>query len=79
MRLDEDGIALWLAALRNAVTIQATVPGGPSLFDLLPGAIELLAENLDLLGSILSIIESYLLIDAPSVLQVRCKYTCCRL
>ena len=71
LRLDEDGIMLWLAALRNATTLKATTPGGPALFDLLPGAIELLASNLDLLGTILSIVEAYLLLDATSVLQVR--------
>ncbi|KAF8341568.1 ran binding protein 11 [Cantharellus anzutake] len=69
LRLDEDGLALWLTSLRHASSVLPTAPNSPSFIDLLPGAVQLLGENLDLLGSILSIIESYLLLDAASVLK----------
>lgn len=71
LRLDEDGLALWAISLRNASSILPTTPNAPSLASLLPGAIQLLGENLDLLGTILSIVESYLLLDAAHVLKVR--------
>lgn len=66
--LDEDGLALWLSALRNTLTI-STVNGAPALKDIFPRAITLLASNLDLLGKITSIIESYFLLDAPDILK----------
>ncbi|KAM6495766.1 Armadillo-type fold [Amanita muscaria] len=66
--LDEDGLCLWLAALRNTVTI-STVNGAPALVDLFPQALELLATNLDLLGKITNIVESYVILDAPTILQ----------
>jgi hypothetical protein len=68
--LDQDGLELWLSALRNAISNGTTPPGFPSLLDLAPAALHLLAENLDLLGTIVQIIEAYLLLDAPGVLQV---------
>ena len=46
-------------------------PGSPGLTDLLPGALVLLAENLDLLGTISQIVKGYLLLDATTTLQVR--------
>ena len=69
INLDEDGLVLWLAAVRNAP------PGGnrtgpPSLLTLYPRALYLLATNLDLLGKITGILESYFFLDAPALLQV---------
>ena len=71
-KLDEDGLRLWQAALQNNVTLEA-VPGAPSLMDVFPIAVDLLADNLDLLGSITSVIRSYLVLDFESakILQVR--------
>lgn len=59
---------LWLAALRNTTTLQS--PSGPALIDVFPLAISILAENLDLLGKAISIINAYLLLDAVLILQV---------
>ncbi|KAF8746019.1 hypothetical protein AX14_004306 [Amanita brunnescens Koide BX004] len=67
--LDEDGLNLWLSALRNTVTI-SSVNGAPALAELFPRALELLATNLDLLGKITTIIESYIVLDATAILQV---------
>lgn len=72
MNLDDDGLSLWLTALRNTLTL-TSVNGAPALFDLFPQALELLSTNLDLLGKITSIIESYFLLDAPAILQVRAQ------
>lgn len=69
INLDEDGLNLWLAALRNTLTL-ASVNGAPALLDLFPQALLLLSTNLDLLGKTTSIIESYFLLDAPALLQV---------
>jgi hypothetical protein len=70
INLDEDGLNLWLAALRNTLTL-SSVNGAPALFDLFPQALLLLSTNLDLLGKATNIIESYLLLDSASLLQVR--------
>lgn len=70
MHLDQDGLDLWLAALRNATGLRAASPGAPGLMDLAPSALQLLADNLDLLGTIVCILEGYLLIDAATLLQV---------
>lgn len=69
VHLDADGLTLWLSALRNAVTI-ASVNGDPALKDIFPQALTLLSTNMDLLGSITRIIESYFLLDAPHILKV---------
>ncbi|KAG6833896.1 hypothetical protein H0H87_007907 [Tephrocybe sp. NHM501043] len=68
INLDDDGLTLWLNALRNTLTL-TSVNGAPALFDLFPLAMELLSANFDLLGKIISIIESYFLLDAPGILQ----------
>ncbi|KAI0938258.1 hypothetical protein AcV5_001092 [Taiwanofungus camphoratus] len=68
VQLDEDALILWQAALRNFVTLKI-VDSRPELFDLFPLAISLLSENLDLLGRIVGIIESYFLLNAVQVLQ----------
>ncbi|THH11497.1 hypothetical protein EW145_g638 [Phellinidium pouzarii] len=68
IQLDEDGLVLWKAALRNAVTLDSK-DGLPSLLELFPIAIDFLSENLDLLGSITTVIQSYFVLDAIKVLQ----------
>lgn len=70
INLDDDGLTLWLTALRNTLTLNS-VNGSPALFDLFPMAMNLLSTNFDLLGKTVSIIESYFLLDAPAILQVR--------
>ena len=62
-------MTLWLSALRNAVTM-VSVNGDPALQDIFPQALVLLSTNLDLLGSITRIIESYFLLDASHILKV---------
>ncbi|KAJ7638980.1 armadillo-type protein [Roridomyces roridus] len=62
--LDEDTMDLWLAALRNAPSMQST-----QLVDLFPLAVSTLAINLDLLGKVMSIIESYFFLDGALILQ----------
>ncbi|KAG6880368.1 hypothetical protein C0992_007779 [Termitomyces sp. T32_za158] len=70
INLDDDCLTLWLTALRNTLTL-SSVNGSPALFDLFPIAMNLLSTNFDLLGKTVSIIESYFLLDAPGILQVR--------
>lgn len=66
-QLDQDALILWETALQN---LPAT-PGQPSaLFPLFPLAISFLAENLDLLGKAVGILESYYLLEATAILQV---------
>ncbi|KAF8557000.1 ARM repeat-containing protein [Imleria badia] len=67
INLDEDGVNLWLAALRNSTTLHSTSTS--NLLQLFPLAMALLASNLDLLGKITFIVESYLFVDASLVLQ----------
>ncbi|KAF9247341.1 ARM repeat-containing protein [Melanogaster broomeanus] len=67
VHLDDDGLNLWLAALRNSTTLQST--SVPNLLQLFPVAISALAGNLDLLGKVICIVESYLFVDASVVLQ----------
>jgi hypothetical protein len=69
INLDEDGLNLWLAALQNTLTL-SSINGGPALLDLFPHALSLLSTNLDLLGKITNIMESYFLLDAVTLLQV---------
>jgi hypothetical protein len=45
--------------------------GDSSLLDLFPKVISLLADNWAVLGSVIDILEGYLLLDANTVLQVR--------
>ncbi|KIP12739.1 hypothetical protein PHLGIDRAFT_97377 [Phlebiopsis gigantea 11061_1 CR5-6] len=70
-QLDEDALILWQAALRNTDTLDGV--DGSTLFSLLPLGVTLLAENLDLLGKITSIIDSYILLDPSRVLQACAK------
>ncbi|KAJ7498772.1 armadillo-type protein [Mycena latifolia] len=65
--LDEDTMDLWLASLRNTTSVQSL--SGPALIDVFPRAIALLAENLDLLGKTISIMDAYFLLDGVLILQ----------
>lgn len=68
INLDEDGLILWLSVLRNATSL--TNPSSQHCVrDIFPRALYLLATNLDLLGKITGIMESYLFLDAPALLQ----------
>jgi hypothetical protein len=67
--LDEDALLLWQTAVRNTVTIES-VNGAPALIDLFPLLMSLLTVNLDLLGKIIGIMESYFLLGAQVILQV---------
>ncbi|KAJ2930226.1 hypothetical protein H1R20_g6892, partial [Candolleomyces eurysporus] len=68
INLDEDGLILWLAAIRNAPS-GGNRNGPQSLLAIYPRALYLLATNLDLLGKITGILESYFFLDAPALLQ----------
>jgi hypothetical protein len=68
MQLDADALDLWTTTLRATLPPLQT---SPNVFDLLTPAITLLNENLDLLGKVTDITESYILLDAPAILQVR--------
>ncbi|KAG8829540.1 hypothetical protein FRC17_006424 [Serendipita sp. 399] len=67
VQMEDDAVELWLVSLRNSVPNHD--PNVPDFFQLLPNAVELLYSNLDLLGTICQIIESYLLLDCSRVLQ----------
>lgn len=69
VQLDADALKLWESALRNTASV-ASVNGNGCLRDLFPIALELLATNLDLLGTVTSIIESYFILDADYILRV---------
>ncbi|KAH9943383.1 ARM repeat-containing protein [Epithele typhae] len=69
LQLDEDAFALWLSALRNVSSIQST-DGGPGLIDLVPLILEHLAKNLDLLGTVVQVFESYIFLGATQILQL---------
>ncbi|KAK7054202.1 importin N-terminal domain-containing protein [Favolaschia claudopus] len=66
-QLDEDAMALWLAALHNTTSLRN--PNGPTLFSLFPQAMTFLAGNLDLLGKTISIVEAYFFLDSVLVLE----------
>ncbi|KAL7282456.1 hypothetical protein ACG7TL_003927 [Trametes sanguinea] len=69
MHLDEDAFLLWQSALRNTTTIDG-LNGAPGLIDLVPLIIQQLSSNLEVLGTIVHIIESYFLLNAPRILQL---------
>lgn len=66
--LDDYVLTLWSAALRNTTTVQR-FNSAACLLDLAPIAVNLLATNLDLLGKIISIVDSYLILDSVSLIQ----------
>ena len=61
---------LWITILRNSAVL-GTASGEASLLDLFPKVISLLINNGSVLGSVIDILEGYLLLDANAVLQVR--------
>lgn len=69
--LETDALHLWITALRSAAVLR-NPSGDSSLLDLFPKVISLLAENWAVLGSVIDILEGYLLLDANTVMQVRC-------
>ncbi|GAA6061030.1 hypothetical protein JCM10212_004604 [Sporobolomyces blumeae] len=62
--LQEDGLELWQVLLRRTSAIT------PDLAALVPLLMNLIVEGLDVLPRCLSIFESYLLLDAPRVLEI---------
>ncbi|KAI1796323.1 ARM repeat-containing protein [Ganoderma leucocontextum] len=66
IQLETDAFALWLSALRNTNTLD----GAPGLVELVPLIIQQLSGNLEMLGTIVHILESYFLLDASRILQV---------
>ncbi|KAG7096795.1 hypothetical protein E1B28_004204 [Marasmius oreades] len=67
MNLDGDGVILWKEAMRNTLS---AAEGRPSLFDLFPTCLSHLKSNLDLLGSLINIVESYLLMEGTRILEI---------
>ncbi|KAL7423456.1 hypothetical protein Q5752_001036 [Cryptotrichosporon argae] len=65
---EEDGLTLWQAALYNAATPYQPAPE-KGLIRLFPGLLSALGENLDLLDSLLPLLDSYLLLDATGIVQ----------
>ncbi|KIY74164.1 ARM repeat-containing protein [Cylindrobasidium torrendii FP15055 ss-10] len=66
MELDEDGLALWKAALQNC-------PDNESVqiyLDLVPEALAMLEDNLDVLCQVNDIVEAYILLAGTQILQV---------
>jgi hypothetical protein len=60
----------WQAGLYNAGSpYQPTAETG--LIKLLPGLLNILSENMDLLKTLFALLDSYLLLDAPGIIQVR--------
>ncbi|KAL0067569.1 hypothetical protein AAF712_005284 [Marasmius tenuissimus] len=69
MNLDGDGIVLWKEAMRNTLSATAADSGRP-LIDLFPVCLRQLESNLDLLGSLLNVAESYFLLEGPRILEL---------
>ncbi|KZT19271.1 ARM repeat-containing protein [Neolentinus lepideus HHB14362 ss-1] len=69
LQLDHDALLLWQAALRNVVSLDS-IDGTRSLVELLPLAIRLQSDDMDVVGDVIGIVESYLILDAPRVLQM---------
>ncbi|KAG9040256.1 hypothetical protein FRB95_000185 [Tulasnella sp. JGI-2019a] len=67
-QLDVDGFALWTAAIQQCRSILVP-PGQPGLFDLFPALINFLANDLDQLGTINTLLEGYFIQDVATVLQ----------
>jgi hypothetical protein len=63
--LQEDGLELWHALLKRSNSLS------PDMLSLLPLLVTLIAAGTDVLPQALKILESYLLLDASIVLQVR--------
>lgn len=59
-------MALWKTALRNLPDNASVQP----FLDLFPDALRLLSQNLDLLGQVIDVVDSYVLLAGPQILQV---------
>lgn len=70
VQLDIDALNLWSSSLRNTLSV-STNDGSPCLRDIFPDAVSLLGTNLDILGSVVGIMESYFLLDAEYILKVK--------
>lgn len=68
--MDEDGLQLWLASLKNEVTLADTRNSALKYIDMFPHVTFLVSGNMDVLGTMLSIAESYLILNAEMVLSV---------
>ncbi|TNY19776.1 armadillo-type protein [Rhodotorula diobovata] len=62
--LQEDGLELWQVLLRRSSVLS------PEMLQLVPALVSLLANGTDALPRCLAIFESYLLLDAPRVLEI---------
>ncbi|GJJ07307.1 hypothetical protein Clacol_001508 [Clathrus columnatus] len=67
--LEDDGLQLWLTAIRCA-------PSTPGLIALFPRAITYMTENLDVLGTVMTIVESYIIADSNAILSVHAGELC---
>ncbi|ORX36457.1 armadillo-type protein [Kockovaella imperatae] len=65
---EEDGLILWQASLYNAASPYEPTPA-TGLIRLVPGLLNMLSHNMDLLDKALGLLESYLLLDAPGMIQ----------
>ncbi|KAG8729952.1 hypothetical protein FRC12_020598, partial [Ceratobasidium sp. 428] len=70
LHLDEDAYQLWLAALRNATVLPPPQPGAIGLSDLIPDVITCMDTSIDVIGTLLQILEAYILLDANMVIQL---------
>ena len=61
---------MWGVALQNAVTLESTGSGVPGYIEMFSHVILLVSDNMDVLGTMLTIVESYLVLDAKRVLSV---------
>lgn len=66
---EEDGLLLWQAALYNSASPYQPTPQ-TGLVSLFPSLINVLSENMDLLPRMLSLLDSYILLDAAGIAQV---------
>ncbi|KAF8607722.1 ARM repeat-containing protein [Ceratobasidium sp. AG-I] len=70
LHLDEDALQLWLAALRNCAALPHPQPGVLNLSDLISDVVNCMNDNVDLLATLLQVLEAYILLDANLVLQL---------
>ncbi|TFK55905.1 ARM repeat-containing protein [Heliocybe sulcata] len=69
LQLEVDAYLMWQAAMRNAVSLDS-IDGSRSLLELFPLAVRLQAEDLESVSKVCGIVESYVILDAPRVLQM---------
>ncbi|KAH7105640.1 ran binding protein 11 [Auriculariales sp. MPI-PUGE-AT-0066] len=75
-QLDQEAFPLWQSALRMAVDLDPRPGSQFKLMDLLPLAVEKLGGNLDVMGSMVSIVKSYIILDAGKIFQTCGKELC---